>query len=40
MIAHVSGVPVEELAPLAGSGAMLVVARLCLAVLLRRKAAR
>jgi hypothetical protein len=40
VIAHISGVPVEELAPFAASGATLVVARLCLAVLLRRGATR
>ncbi len=38
MIAHISGVPVEELVPLAGGGAALVAARAWLALLLRRTA--
>jgi hypothetical protein len=40
VIAHVSGVPVEELAPLAGSGAALVIARAWLAVVVRRRVGR
>ena len=35
---HVSGVPVEELLPVAGSGVALVVARAWLGLVLRRTA--
>jgi hypothetical protein len=34
--AHVAGVPVEELAPFAGGGAALIIARAWLAVFLHR----
>ena len=41
MIAHVAGVPVEELVPtLAGAGSMLLLARGWLAVRLRRGRSR
>ncbi len=38
--AHISGVPVEELLPVAGGGAALVVARAWLAVHLRGRMGR
>jgi hypothetical protein len=37
VIAHISGVPVEELAPFAATGATLAVARAWLAAFLRRR---
>ena len=40
MIAHVSGIPVEELAPFAGGGAALLVARAWLALIVRNRVGR